>query len=735
MKFKKIIVVLFVIIFNQFTFSQIKIVSKKLINKELRDAGLAFVNFEVEKSLKLSKSALEKSHQIKDDELMAKSYNIIGLNFEEFYDVKKAIDFYNKALYHANLTQNDSLKDWIYNNLGNAYTYRNIDFKKGIAYYKKGLLFAEKINDPIEVMYTELNISAAYFAIKDFKSGLNYLNAAKDNILASDQLEAKIMMCSQYGSYYSNSKDNQKAELFFNEAIKLGEQNKSGIIDATIADVYLDFSEHYKSTKQFEKALSYLNLYKELKEKIYNTERTNKVKISGSQIETDEYKRQIDKIEGEKSEQLKDLKESKLIVILFAIIFLILILFLTSLYRNNELRAISNKELTLANANLKEAKEKAEEASLLKSQFVATISHELRTPLYGVVGITNIILDEHKELENSPHLNSLKFSAKYLLSLVNDLLQINKIEENKITIEKTIFNLEDELRTISDSLEFIAIKNKNKIKVKIDQEIPEILIGDKLRLAQIFMNLVSNALKFTNDGIVEINATWVKYENLKHYVKFEISDNGIGIAEEDQIKIFEKFVQIERKESDYQGTGLGLSIVKKLVELFESTISIESKEGVGTKFYFTIGFEADENSKNGIINNIEVDLSSYQYYKILVVEDNKINQLITRKILENNNFKTTILDDGYAAINLLESEQFDVVLMDINMPVINGFETTKLIRKKGLKIPIIALTAFDKQEIIEDALACGMNEIIVKPFDSAKLFQIISNLVNKKNAD
>lgn len=710
-------------------------VSKKVINTELRNAGLAFVNLEVEKSLKLSKLALEQAHQIKDDILMAKAYNIIGLNFEEFYDVKKAIYFYNKALYHAKLTQNDSIKDWIYNNLGNAYTYRNIDFKKGIAYYKKGLLFAQKIKDPIEVLYTQLNISSAYFAIKDFKSGLYYLNSAKDAIMAGDELEAKIMMCTQYGSYYSHIKDNIKAELFFNESIKLGKQSKSGVIDATIADVYFDFSEHYKSTRQFEKAHYYLSLHKELKEKIYNADRTNKVKISGSEIETEEYKRQIDKIEVEKHEQSKDLKESKLIVILFAIIFLILVLFLTSLYRNNELRALSNQELTIANANLKEAKEKAEEASILKSQFVATISHELRTPLYGVVGITNIILDEHKELENSPHLNSLKFSAKYLLSLVNDLLQINKIEENKITIEKTIFSLEDELRTISDSLEFIAIKNNNKIEVEIDPEIPELLIGDKLRLAQIFMNLVSNALKFTTNGIVKIKASFEKFDHQKHYVKFEIADNGIGIAEEDQIKIFEKFVQIERKESDYQGTGLGLSIVKKLVELFDSSISLESKEGVGTTFYFTIGFEADENSKNSIINNIEVDLSEHQFYKILVVEDNKINQLITRKILENNNFKTTILEDGYAAINLLENEQFDVVLMDINMPVINGFETTKLIRKKGLKIPIIALTAFDKQEIIEDALAAGMNDIIVKPFDSAKLFQIITNLVNKKNAD
>jgi signal transduction histidine kinase len=193
---------------------------------------------------------------------------------------------------------------------------------------------------------------------------------------------------------------------------------------------------------------------------------------------------------------------------------------------------------------------------------------------------------------------------------VNDLLQINKIEENKITLENMIFNLNDEVHTIVDSLEFIAIKNNNKLFAEIDTEIPETLIGDKLRLSQIFMNLVSNALKFTVDGDVKIVAKQTKIEGSKHFINFQVIDTGIGIAEEHQKKIFEKFVQIERKEGDYQGTGLGLSIVQKLTELFDSKIELQSTEGAGTTFSFTIGFEADETKKKAIINNIEVDLSS-----------------------------------------------------------------------------------------------------------------------------
>lgn len=360
----------------------------------------------------------------------------------------------------------------------------------------------------------------------------------------------------------------------------------------------------------------------------------------------------------------------------------------------------------------------------------------MRTPLYGVIGITNIILDEHKELNNSPHLKSLKFSAKYLLSLVNDILQINKIEEKKIVLENLIFNLSDEINTICNSVEYIADKNNNKLIVEIDTEIPEFLIGDKLRLSQIIMNLVSNALKFTKNGEVIISADLKNVSDTIYNIEFKVKDNGIGIPKEHQGKIFDKFVQIERREEDYQGTGLGLSIVSSLIELFKSEIHLESEENVGTTFSFTIGFEFNEEKSREIINNIEVDLSSSYVYNILVVEDNKINQMVTKKIIQNSNLNCTIVDDGYAALVALEREHFDLILMDINMPLINGFDTTKKIREKGIQIPVIALTAFDKQEVSEEAIAAGMNDILIKPFEPTKLYQIISNqIIKKENAD
>jgi CheY-like chemotaxis protein len=334
-------------------------------------------------------------------------------------------------------------------------------------------------------------------------------------------------------------------------------------------------------------------------------------------------------------------------------------------------------------------------------------------------------------LQSHAQVHGLKFSARYLLSLVNDILQINKIEDNRIILESLTFNISDEINMIKSSLSFIAKTNDNVVHVNVDRNIPEYLIGDKLRLSQIIMNLVSNALKFTKKGEVSINVNLVKVEGKSHFLEFQIQDNGIGIHTADQEKIFDKFVQVSRKETDYQGTGLGLSIVKQLLGLFDSDISLESTIGKGTSFKFVIAFEFNPERTTEIINNIQVDMSSTQIVNVLVVEDNHINQVITRKTIEKNNYKCSVVDNGYAALEILEKENFDVILMDINMPLINGFETTRKIRLKGIGIPIVALTAFDKAEITEEALSAGINDIIIKPFDSIKLFEIISILISK----
>ncbi|MGK4568114.1 response regulator [Flavobacterium sp. 3HN19-14] len=349
--------------------------------------------------------------------------------------------------------------------------------------------------------------------------------------------------------------------------------------------------------------------------------------------------------------------------------------------------------------------------------------------MYGVIGITNMFLEEHKEHVNNEHLHSLKFSARYLLALVNDILQINKMEEKKIVLENATFNLQSEMNTIINSLAFIADKNENVLRVEVDPAIPEFLIGDELRLSQILMNLISNALKFTHKGEVVVTAKLDNVLENIYYIEFIVSDNGIGIAKHDQEKIFDKFVQIERKDGDYQGTGLGLTIVKRLIELFNSKLVLESGENIGTTFSFKIGFLPDETLEKGMNAEVQSIAVGTGTFRILVVEDNKINQMVTKRIIERNHHECQIVDNGYDAIELVKKEKFDIILMDINMPMINGYETSRRIRDFGITTPIIALTAFDKNEVEPQAAASGIDGVIIKPFEPSELFQLIAGLV------
>jgi signal transduction histidine kinase/ActR/RegA family two-component response regulator len=706
---------------------------KAAIKKLLDLAAIDFGDSKYDSALEHSKKALIRSFTIDDHLLIAQSYNTIGAIFNECSESGKAIEFYNKALAYNEKVGNDKMYNWIYSNLGSVYYFNEIDIPKGIDYYKKALPYAVKNKDTAQIQYTKLNLASAYFALDQYDLGNQQINDIKEQILAKGDEESKMSLYHLLGIYASNNNLKDKGEAYFKVAETIAKKNG---FDPFLVNIYENFVRHYTLHNELGKAQLFQQKMDSLNKVLYSTSKIDNLKKAANQIELQEYKIQLEKIEDQNEKHQKSLKESKLVVILFIVILIILLLLLLTLYKNVKLREQANQELTEANEALKEAKEKAEEASRLKSQFVSTITHELRTPLYGVIGITNIITDEHRELANSPHLKSLKFSAKYLLSLVNDILQINKIEEKRVVLENLIFNLTDEITTIHNSVEYIAEKNNDKLIVEIDTAIPEFLIGDKLRLSQIIMNLVSNALKFTKNGEVALTADLKRIVDKTYYIEFKVRDTGIGIAKEDQAKIFEKFVQIERKEEDYQGTGLGLSIVSRLVELFNSEIHLESEENVGTTFTFTIGFEYDEEKSREIINNIEVDLSDAHLYNILVVEDNKINQMVTKKIIQSNNMSCTIVDDGYAAIVALERERFDLILMDINMPLINGFETTRKIREKGIQIPIIALTAFDKQEVTEEAISAGMNDIMVKPFEPSKLFQVISNNVkNRESVD
>lgn len=448
-------------------------------------------------------------------------------------------------------------------------------------------------------------------------------------------------------------------------------------------------------------------------------------------------------IENEKSATLlKNLEESKtskftkLTNGLSVTLILILSLLTLSLYKNNNLRAKANELLQDKNNELMLAKEKAEKASLAKAQFLSTITHELRTPLYAVTGLTHLLLEENPKEDQKEHLNSLKFSGEYLLSLINNILDLNKLEANKVEVEKTTFNLKKRTKDVIVSLKKSADDRKTKLHLEFDDTIPETLSGDPLKLSQILINLIGNSVKFTQNGDVFVRVKKIDQINNIITLEFEIEDNGVGISKKKQKSIFETFsqgsLQINRK---FGGTGLGLSIVRNLLELMNSKIQLESELGKGSKFWFQINFkvpeEISDRSKPKHIAD-QIDYGELENKNVLVVEDNKINQMITKKILEKNKMNCLVADNGTDAINMVKENTFDIVLMDIHMPGISGIEATQKIREFNTLLPIIALTAVTIDENLDDFYRAGFNEIIPKPFKPEDFFEKIYRTISSK---
>ena len=414
-------------------------------------------------------------------------------------------------------------------------------------------------------------------------------------------------------------------------------------------------------------------------------------------------------------------------------IIAILSLLTLSLYKNNNLRAKANTLLQDKNTELQLAKEKAEKASLAKAQFLSTITHELRTPLYAVTGLTHLLMEENPREHQREHLDSLKFSGEFLLSLINNILDLNKLEANKVEIEKISFHLKKRINDVLIALKKSANDKQTTLRVDYDDSIPESLSGDPVKLSQVLINLIGNSVKFTQNGEVVIRVRKIDQYNNSIKLNFEIEDNGLGISKKKQKTIFETFsqgsLQINRK---FGGTGLGLSIVKNLLELMNSKIQLESKLGEGSKFWFNLDLDiSDEkvSQQSKTEKKKVIDLEYLFGKNVLVVEDNKINQMITKKILEKNKMICQVTDNGTDAVQLVKENDFDVVLMDIHMPGISGIEATQKIREFNKALPIIALTAVTIDENLDEFFRVEFNEIIPKPFKPEEFFEKIHDTV------
>jgi signal transduction histidine kinase/CheY-like chemotaxis protein len=669
------------------------------LSKSLAYTSLGTSFFELKKIADAKEAFLKSIAELNKEPLssnLALNYYKLGLCYMSLEDYQKAETFFNKAqeIYDTLKIENQEL----------------ITLQKGIVYRTKGKtkeateLFNSIISKPDNQDYYESKAEALY-QLARIELGnnrnnlaLNYLERALEKNTADKNIEQRIKIL--HSLSFTNDKvlNTKKAYRYLKEHVKL----RDSLLK--LNNDRLDPNEYY-TLKENERT----DLFEEL--------------IKENEV------------------QQKSNRFAKVIVILAIALITILSLLSLSLYKNNIIRTKTNKLLQEKNSELEIAKEKAEKASQARADFLSTVSHELRTPLNAINGITHLLIEEDPKDSQKHYLNSLKFSGNYLLTFINEILEINRIESNNIEVEKIDFNLKDLLFNIQNSLKELAKVNNNEFILDIDPKVPDAIVSDPTKLSQIFINLINNALKFTKNGEVKVVVELFGIKDNQATIHFEIIDTGIGIAIEKQESIFDSFsqgsIEINRK---YGGTGLGLAIVKKLMDLLGGTIKLQSELGKGTTFYFDLEIEISSKKieqEKEIELEIPSDISDeiLEGKNVLIVEDNKINQMITKKMVEKKGMITTIIDNGEDAVEAIRGKHnYDLVLMDVHLPGINGTIATKEIRKFNKELSIIALTAISLNENRDILLSFGMNDVITKPFDPVNFYNVIAKVLSKSKS-
>lgn len=701
--------------------------------QQLSNASVDYMYEEIDKALQLCKQnkygeAIEISAKVldysiasKDDQLRARTYNVLGNAYFLVKNDSLAFDYLFKSRDLFVKLKDTSRCIIAYNNIGVTYrAYNNIE--KSSSFFKKSLELARKSNSPKETVYPLFNIGVNYTRrdderLNDYKKSLLYVKEAEG--LAQEFYNEKAIkgeIIEFLSHLYYKLNDYEKSIEYYNKTITFSKKHNYLNI---LSNAYFNKANNDEAQGDFEKAYHALNEHLKVKDSLYSMHQYEKAK----QIEVDNFLRESE-IKLKLIEKEKAVQDS--VIIKFQIyntvlVFFIIALLFFALWGNSK-----NKELKLA-------KEKAEYLSKVKSEFYSEISHELRTPLYAVIELSGLLLKENVNVKHKEYLESLKFSGNHLMSLINNVLELNKVESGKMKIQFLDFDLKQLISNIIESLEYALRDSNNTINLKYDDSIPKLLVGDSLKLSQVLINLITNAIKFTNNGHIDVVINKVKEVDEKVNIYFKVSDNGLGISIEKQAQIFEDFYQENAKNfKSYKGTGLGLSIVKRILLAMKSDISVISKENEGATFLFELEFIKSEKTDMPV-TTYQDQSHDIENYTILIVDDNKINRLVTRKVLDQLKIKSKTVNSGYEAIRIVKEEKFDCVLMDLHMPELDGYETTKVIRDFNTKIPIVALTAASTEEVESKISDYDMDGYIMKPFFIADFVESINKAILNRN--
>ncbi len=411
------------------------------------------------------------------------------------------------------------------------------------------------------------------------------------------------------------------------------------------------------------------------------------------------------------------------------------LLFITILFFWMRCRSIK-KALNLKNSELQSLQQKTEGQFKAQQDYISLLSQELRIPLYGIMGLTTLIAEEHPEIKENKKLKSLKFTGDYLLTLINNVLHVNYLDSEEVNVQNIVFDLKEVTQNLTNSFSYATENSDNILEYDFDEEIDQKVVGDPALVSQILINLLSNALRFTKNGNVQFSINLIKKKENTFTISFKVSHNGYEVSQEDQKSIYQEFINIDQAKASYLGTGLNSRIVKKLAKVLGGEIIIENNTKSGSEYAFVIDFKIHNTVKQ--ITEIgdtpekttNAGVEQDGKLKALIVDDNKLNLLVADKMLSKENFICTTIDNGFDAIDLAKENHYDIILMDINMPKLNGIGTTKKIREFDPKTPIIALTAVDVTQLNRQIIHAGLNDYILKPYNKNNLLEIINKHLN-----
>jgi len=716
------------------------------------------------------KEAIMLCEKTNDNEAESRTYLNIGDVYTQLKDYRKAISNYQKA-YEINTAIKDYERCIInLSRMGNRHmdigNYENdtTHIYTAIELYKKAMAVAEKINnkqkqtlmhvnlaDALNILGSKNNSKQTLFYALDYS--LRSLKLARENNF--QDLEAISFL--NIGETYEKLKNTSKAIHYYEEALKRYEVTKS---NPWILNCNVFLAKSYYQFKNFDKAIYYVNKAKSIAEnnrlksrlmeihlllsdiyksknepekslqsyKVYaaykDTLMTEQSAITTARLETElELERKDKEIALLKQNtEIQDQKIRNQSIqrnFLIAIIVFVLALLIIVFYRYVENKKVQVKII--------KAKELAEQAKETQEQFLANTSHEIRTPMNGIIGMTDLLNQTQLSTEQKEYLEAIKESSDNLLVIINDLLDLSKINAGKMTFEAKPFRLAEQVKAVMNSVKNKAAEKKLVLTTEIDESIYPILIGDATRLNQILLNLVGNAVKFTEKGEVKISVKQVSELENNITIQFTISDTGIGIPSDKIDSIFESFTQVDSKKNrKHSGTGLGLNIVKQLVQKQNGTITVKSSVNNGSVFTVTLPFVKGIKQQGDASVVKTKDGARTIKASVLIVDDNKINQQVAALTLQRWKIDTYTANSAKEAFEILKTTKIDVILMDVTMPEMDGFAATKYIRthfeEPVCATPIIAVTASALIGDREKCISEGMDDYVSKPFDADELF-------------